>query len=701
MRYSLNCMKSLLFLVFVSGSLVQANNALSDNFQPTEPSQTPGVTPATIVSSETLSAGQLAESSPIGVLETNLVELKRGLFSDAVAALESGQLDNFAALKAKSTDYILYPYLEYYDLRNRLSSPSDEELMAFIDTYDTLPLSYRLRTQWLYRLAEDKRWDQYLKVYKGQGGAKLSCALLEAKLSTDNSDAVLKSVLNSTKSLWLTGKDAPSECDNIFAKFEKSNLLTGKLIWDRIDLAMKSGNTKLATALAKRLSSADRRKVDIWVDVHKNPRKHLTDKKLRKNNLVVRKILVHGIKRVARRDAEDAKTLWTDIKRRRGFGRSELAEIDKYIALRAAYQNHPKAYKWLMEVRNKSVDDDVRYWRAMTALRLQDWKALKNSIQQLPSDEKSEPKWKYWMARATEQLKDTDAAKEMFREIAKETNYYGFLASDRLGIPYTFNAESLVRDDSEIRKIAEIPGIQRAYELFKVGLVDEARSEWNSATRKFKTDLLKQASILSHDWGWHHNAITTIAKTPHRQDYDIRFPTPFRDLIFDNADNHDLDPSLIYGVARRESAFRVNARSSVGALGLMQLMPGTARLESKRLGRKKPSSDDILDASNNIFLGSSYLNRLLQRFGGNQALATAAYNAGPRRVDAWIPQSEAVSSDIWVDTLPFKETREYVRAVLAYSTIFDWKLEKKTTLISTRMYSEISKDALSQLTKAN
>ena len=700
MRYSLNCMKSLLFFVFATGSLVQANNALSGNLSAADASATPQTTTANIVSAGTLNSEQMASSS-IGVLETNLIELKRGLFRDAVTALESGNLDNFAALKAQSTDYILYPYLEYYDIRNRLSSTSDEELMTFINTYDTTPLSYRLRTQWLYRLAEDKRWDQYLKVYKGQGGAKLRCALLDAKLATDNSNATLKTVLNSTKSLWLTGKDAPAECDNVFSKFEKSKLLTGKLIWDRIELAMEKGNTSLAKTLAKRLSSRDRKKVDMWILVHKNPRKYLTSNKLRKNNLVVRKILEHGIKRLARRDAEDAKDLWTKIKRRRGFGRNELADIDKYIALRAAYQRHPKAYKWLKQVRSKSVDDDVRYWRAMTALRLQDWKTLKASIQQLPSDEKSEPKWKYWMARASEKLKDTDFANELFKEIAKETNYYGFLASDRLGIPYTFNAESLVRDDKEIQSIAEMPGIQRAHELYRVGQIDEARREWGQATRNFKTSRLKQATILSHDWGWHHNAITTIAKTPHRQDYDIRFPTPFRELIFDNADNHDLDPSLIYGVTRRESAFRINARSSVGALGLMQLMPGTARLESKRLGRKKPSSNDILVAENNIFLGSSYLNRLLQRFGGNQALATAAYNAGPRRVDSWIPQSEPMSSDIWVDTLPFKETREYVRAVLAYSTILEWKLEKTTTLISSRMYTEISKEALEQLTKAN
>jgi len=696
MRYSLNCMKSLLFFVFVGGSFVQANSAPSENMPVAGATST-----ANIVSSGALHPENLPSPSPIGVLESNLIELKRSLFKDAVAALESGQLENFAALKAQSTDYVLYPYLEYYDLRNRLSSSTDEELMNFINTYDTTPLSYRLRTQWLYRLAEDKNWDQFLTVYKGQGGAKLRCAYLDATLTKDGSAKTLQSVLESTKKIWLTGKNAPAECDNVFEKFEKSKLLTGQVIWDRIELAMEAGNTKLAESLSKRLSSRDRKKVDMWINVHKNPRKYLTSKLLKKNNLVVRKILVHGIKRLARRDAEDAKSLWKNINHRRGFGRQELAEIDKYIALRAAYQRHPDANAWLHAVKNKVVDDDVRYWRAMTALRLQDWKSLKASIKRLPAEERNEPKWKYWMARASEQLKEKDTSDKLFGEIAKETNYYGFLASDRLGIPYTFNSESLERDEKVLESISAIPGIQRAFELYQVGLIDEARGEWNLATNKFSVERLKQATILSHDWGWHHNAITTIAKTPHRQDYEIRFPTPFRELVFNNADNNDMDPSLIYGVTRRESAFRVNARSSVGALGLMQLMPGTARLESKRLGRKKPTQSDILEAENNIFLGSSYLNRLLQRFGGNQALATAAYNAGPRRVDSWIPKSEPVPSDIWVDTLPFKETREYVRAVLAYSTIFDWKLAKETVLISSRMYSEISQEALAASTEAN
>lgn len=694
MRYFYNCMKYIpIFLLTASVYLSTINGARADN------APTAKFT-GNVVASATTGAN-LNASAKIALLESNLTDLKRALFRDAVEALENGDLDTFATLKAQSADYILYPYLDYFDLRNRLSSASDEELIAFIDTYKDTPLSYRIRTQWLYRLAEDQRWEQYLKVYKQQGGTKLRCAYHHARLATDKSKKTYRSVMKATANIWKAGSEQPKECEYLISKFEKSKYLTTPIIWERIENAMEKGNTSLAIEASKKLGRRDRKAVELWVNVHKNPRKYLQSKQLRRSTLVNRKIIVHGTKRLARRNAEEARALWGKLQHKRGFGKEQLGEMQRYIALRSSYQRHPNAYDWLQEVDKQWVDEDVLYWRAMSALRLQDWKALEKSIDELPTKEKEEPKWQYWQARTWEQLGKNEQAAELFKKVATQTNYYGFLASDRIGVSYSFNLEPLPRDENVIQEIAQIPAVKRARELYLVDQQDDARREWAVATRKFDSEKLKQAALLSHDWGWHHNAIMTVAQTPHRGDYNIRFPTPFRELVFSNANAHGMDPSLIFGVARRESAFRPNARSSVGALGLMQLMPGTARLESKLLGRQRPTYSEILDAGNNILLGSSYLNRMLERFGGNQALATAAYNAGPKRVDSWIPTTDPISSDIWVDTLPFKETREYVRAVLAYSTIFDWKLEQKITPISSRLNDVISKDALAALNSVN
>jgi soluble lytic murein transglycosylase len=453
--------------------------------------------------------------------------------------------------------------------------------------------------------------------------------------------------------------------------------------------------------LSKKLVKRDRKQVELWIDVHKNPAKHLDSKKLREGTLINRKIILHGVQRMARTEAEAAREKWAKLQHKRGFSQQQLGEMQRYIALRAAYQQHPNAYAWLKEIGKKWIDDDVLYWRAMTALRMQDWKTLENDIGRLPKIEEEEPIWRYWLARAQEQTGKKDQAKQLFEELATQTNYYGFLSADRIGASYSFNMEPLPRDEKIIQEITRIPAIQRARELFFVDQQDEARSEWSEASRKFNSEWLTQAALLAHEWEWHHNAIMTIAQASHWNDYNVRFPTPFRELVFNNANAHGIAPSLIYGVARRESAFRPNARSNVGALGLMQLMPETARRESKLLGREQPTYNDILKAENNILLGSSYLNRMLERFGGNQALAAAAYNAGPKRVDSWIPATNPVSSDVWIDTLPFKETREYVRAVLAYTTIFEWKLDQKTTSITSRINDVISKDALTALNSVN
>ncbi|MCI0504658.1 MAG: hypothetical protein L0Z73_00965, partial [Gammaproteobacteria bacterium] len=480
------------------------NNAQADNTLPAEPPGAAAVSATTAVS--------LNSSAPIALLESNLTELKRALFRDAVDALENGNLENFETLKTQSKDYILYPYLEYYGLRNRLSSASDDELTAFIENYNDTPLSYKIRTQWLYRLAEDQRWEQYLKIYKAQEGTKLRCAYLHARLATDNSSKTYQAVMNEAKDLWKAGTEQPKECENIFGRFEKSKLLTQQLIWERIDNAMEKGNIPLAGELSKKLVKRDRKQVDLWIDVHKNPANHLDSKKLHERTSINRKIIIHGVQRMARSDAERAKEKWAKLQHKRGFSRQQLGEMQRYIALRSAYQQHPNAYKWLNEIGKNWIDDDVLYWRAMTALRAQDWKALENDIGRLPKIEEEEPKWRYWLARAWEQSGKKEQAKKLFEEIATQTNYYGFLSADRIGISYSFNMEPLPRDEKVIQEITRIPAIQRARELFLVNQMEEARNEWSDATQKFDNNWLKQAALLSHDWEWHHNAIMTVAQ---------------------------------------------------------------------------------------------------------------------------------------------------------------------------------------------
>jgi soluble lytic murein transglycosylase len=615
------------------------------------------------------------------------IDEQRKLFDDAVQALATGQHDTFKQLAQSNSAYILYPYLEFYDLRERLDGASEEEVARFINKYSNLPISWRLRTRWLFDLAESKRWSSYHKFYTGQNNIKLKCYYLHAQLQVDKSNYTLKTVLDQAEQLWLTGHRRPQECKPVFEKLIEHDRITGKMLWQRIELAMKKGDFKLAEELATPFNRRDRDLVKLWQTVYRNPEKGLAMREMKRNHMVIRKIAEQAVRKIARSDQDKAFELWGKAVRRYSFSNDQRNEMRRYIALHAAYDYHPNALNWLKAIPKKYQNDDVRIMRVRLALKGEDWQELIRAINDLEPEEKEKYQWRYWQARALEQLGKKAMALENYTEVSANTNYYGFLAADRIDSPYRFNSEPLQRDDDTIKTLTSMPGVQRTRELYLLGRVSDARSEWNAVTRKLDADQLKVAALMVYEWEWYDNAIITVAKTGHLADLDLRFPTPFKDLVYMNAQTYGLDPSWIYGVTRRESAFNVHARSSAGALGLMQLMPSTARYQSKKLGLTRPSISDILSTEQNLLLGSAYLNYVLTKFSGNQVLATAAYNAGPNRVLRWLPKDGYVPADIWVDTLPYKETREYVRAVMAYATIFDWKLKQQITPLRERMRS--------------
>ena len=618
-------------------------------------------------------------------VEASNIDEQRRLFVEAVTALETGQYESFKTLSQQNTDYILYPYLIYYDLRERLSMASEEEVSNFISKYSDMPISGQLRNRWLFELAENNRWDTYNKYYSGQNNIKLKCNYLYSQLQADYGKNTLNKVLEEAEQLWLTGERRPQECKLVFEKLIQQDRISSKMLWQRIELAMNQGDFKLAAELSTPFNSRDKALVTLWQTVYKNPEKGLALPAMKRNHMVVRKIAHQAIRKIASRDAEKANQLWGKVLRVYGFSKDQRIEMQRYIALQAAYQNLPIAINWLKAIPKSYVNDDLRISRVRVALKNENWPELINSINNLKSIQKDDFQWRYWLARAMEKQGKKSQAQSSYADISANTNYYGFLAADRIDKPYSFNNEPLQRDEFATQALKNIPAVQRTRELYLLGRISDARSEWNAAIRKLDEEQLKIAALLVYEWEWYDNAIITVAKTGHLKDLELRFPTPFKDIIYMNAQTYGLDPSWIYGVTRRESAFNVVARSSVGALGLMQLMPSTARYQSKKLGLDRPSISDILSSEQNLLLGSAYLNRMLNKFAGNQVLATAAYNAGPNRVLRWLPTDRGVAADIWIDTLPYKETRQYVRAVMAYSTIFDWKLKQQVTPLKKRM----------------
>jgi soluble lytic murein transglycosylase len=608
---------------------------------------------------------------------------QRRIYTQAQQALKVGDEQRFQDLRQELTEYPLYPYLVFAQLKRRLPEASQNEVQGFIDRYRDTPLGARLRRAWLRTLMDNGRWRAFLQVYDRERDrdTALSCYALRARIRAGH----LNDVAEQTRDLYLVGRSQPKACDRLFAWWERQGGLTPAVIWRRIGLAMEGGQTGLARSLAKKLDPQAHDQVQLWAEVHRHPQSGLGDAHLGADTELNRRILVHGIRRLAQQDVALARTRWEDLSGRYRFTLEQRNGLARHLALLAAYRGHPQAQRWLDELPESAVDARVRLWRARTALRDGQWGRLIQTIQALDATQRDREMWRYWLARALEHTGQKARAGRIYRGLARQRDYYGFLAADRIDAPYAIASNALVEDRGQARSLMKRPGVLRAHELYHLGELPQARAEWNRVVRTLGRADLKRAAVLADDWGWHANAIRTAALTGHSDDLDLRFPTPFQTEVLQTARRDGLTPALIYGIIRRESVFDTEARSPAGALGLMQLMPATARTLSRRLGLSRPQKTDLLNHALNMRLGAAYLREMLERFDHNPVLAAAAYNAGPARVRDWLGQTGRVEADVWIDTLPYYETRRYVRAVMAFTTVYEWRLGLPVTRLRERM----------------
>jgi len=624
---------------------------------------------------------------PVGDASRGNLSAQREAFLAARQAYEAGNLASYQRLTNELKTYPLYPYLRYVYLRDHVQAVAESELRQFIDRYRDTPPGERLRNIWLFDLAGAKRWPDYLHLYRETGDPALQCYQLQAQLNAAPPGPANEAFLDRVEALWRVGHRQPSACDAAFDYLSHSPRMTDKLVWVRIRLALEEGELQLANQLAYRLSAAEQRWVRRWSAVYERPASQLDNADFSEDLPIVRDIIVFGIRRLARSAAETAYTRWLQLKPRYHFSPAQRAEVSRAIAVAAARQRSPHALQWLADISESDTDATVREWRIRSAVMAGDWAALERWTQTLPTAEQTEAT-RYWRARALEQRSNPGAALALYQELATQRSYYGFLANDRLRQAYTLTSQPTPTDTSAFNNIAARPGLRRAAEFYQLRLIPEARREWLFATRSMSVSELAQAALLARQWGWYERAIITAAKSGQWDDLELRFPTPFRAEVTDNARRQQIDSSWIYGVMRQESAFMVDAKSSVGALGLMQLMPATAAHTAHLLALPARSSMQLLAPANNIELGSAYLRYILDRFRGNQMLATAAYNAGPARVRQWLP-AQRVPADQWVEAIPFTETRKYVQSVLSYSVIFDWRLKQPLKTLQHRMGSGV------------
>ncbi|MDQ3565937.1 MAG: transglycosylase SLT domain-containing protein [Pseudomonadota bacterium] len=601
-------------------------------------------------------------------------------FRRAREALRAGDLQAYRQLASGLEDYALYPYLRYDYLRPRLAQAAPHEVRTFLKAYSETLLAAPLRTAWLRTLALRGDWPIYMEFYTYQEDPVLRCHYATARLRLGPDNAVLEEI----KQLWLSAATRPTECDPAFAALQERSL-DEDLIWRRIRLAMTAGETRLAAYLGDRLSRAERPWATLWITSHNDPAKVLAGEDFKHDHPIGREIIAHGIARLARTDAEQAYAVWRRFAPRFKSGDPLIGQIERSLGLAAADQRLPQAFAWLHSIDAGVVDAQVQRAQLRLAIATGAWSDLARWTKREAVGDMNPLRWRYWRARALESTGHAPAARGLFQELAAERDYYGFAAADRLGVRYRFGHRPTRLAATEDARIRSLPGMARARELWLAGYLREARSEWTYTVNHLPDRAVPAAAAIAHEWGWHDRVISALGKVKAYDDLDLRFPIPYASWVSESAARYNMEPAILYSIMRAESAFFDQARSTAGAVGLMQVLPSTGRQVAKDLGMPLAADVKLYDPKTNIALGSRYLHQMLARFNGHLAMAAAAYNAGPGKVERWRPQGGCQNAEFWVETIPYRETRRYVRNTLFYTALYEWRMGKQVKPISERL----------------
>jgi soluble lytic murein transglycosylase len=614
------------------------------------------------------------------------IEQQRALFKSVYETVERGDWGPVDGLSLSEREllerYVLWPDLRAVWLRANLKEVKPAEINAFLDEYQTLRPARDLRYRKALSLAKNGDLDGYLTIYqqfyRGQGISRLDCLSLQAEIKADR----LKRVNQGAIDLWMIGTSQVEECDPVFDYLYDNKLIGPAEYRKRFELAIEAREFQLARWLAKEIDKQHVDTATFWMQAQSNPDEFLLGHDSTANSEAYRRQLVYAAERLTYRDPELALRLWSKVETQYGFSEEQKLHTRRHIALWTARDNLPDGYRLLANLPEAVQDAEVLRWRARTSLREIEWQRLLVDIATMTPVERATEEWQYWQAIALLQTGQVLAAKNALDELSKERSYYGFLAADKLGKDYALDHERIAADEAALEEIAAKPDVIRARELFLVGLESRGRSEWDAAVRGLGAEEKLQAAILADRWGWHSRAIATAASLGHYDDLAMRYPLPWQQHFESFSTAASIAPTWAYGIARSESLFMRDVRSSAGAVGLMQLMPATGREVAKEISLPYAGIETLTNPESNIRLGTSYLGQMAQRFSGNRVLATAAYNAGPHRVARWLPEKSAEDARVWIENIPFNETRKYVKRVLAAQAIFHWRMTGQVRRLS-------------------
>ncbi|WP_165482680.1 transglycosylase SLT domain-containing protein [Legionella gresilensis] len=568
---------------------------------------------------------------------------------------------------ATSSDAYMARFDTFIKWHQNLPEQPEQDFLNFIDN-DT-PLAKKLREKWLYQLAKQKDWLNYRLNYKQTDDVNLQCFYHLANYYQGINDTVF----SAAKKLWLTGDSQPAACNKLFGLLLKNENFDQNLIKDRIILALDKHNLPLVRYLLKQYKVPRLKDEQQLITIYQNP---LRIQQLPFNDLYSH-FYLFGLKRMVSLNMPQAFKIWAKVQNSNVLSNDQKQAFLAHVALYKAMRNQEDTWEWFTKIQPTHYNDVLLDWQIRFALKHKQWKqvvALINYFQ-----DQQNPCWQYWSARAKEAMGQLTQAKDIYQELAKSRQYYGFLASLRLNKKLSFENENPISDKTILKPYG--PFIDKVKLLYQNHQTLEASRLLNDFVSELpKEEKSALLSWVANELQWHGKSVALSNTQELNNQLSLRFPIPYNSTINSYAKSYQVPQEFIYAIIRQESGFRDDAVSQAGARGLMQVMPATASSVAKQARIDYKDKNQLFSKEKNLNIGVAYIKHLSKRFNDHPALIAAAYNAGPRQVNYWLKNHPANEMDIWIETLPWRETRNYLKNVIAFYAVYQYRMQHKPNI---------------------
>ena len=604
-------------------------------------------------------------------------------------AFRKADKNRLSALLPQTRGHVLEPLAAYWEMRTRLDVAPASEIRSFLTSYAGSYYEDRLRTDWLLQLGKRRDWATFTAEYpryRMRDDREVRCYALATEAMNSKAN-----VAEEAKRLWYALREADEGCTYVAEHLHSGKQINGLDLWRKARLAMDANRPRPAQAAVD--IEAPRLSEQVAL-IHADPERYL-DKRIIAITRNRKELAVLALIRLAASQPDKAAEL-LDKRWSIQLSQEERNWTWGVIGKQAAQKLQDNASSYFAKVQKDSdLNDDLLAWKVRAALRQGQWRQVLTATQAMSPDSQKDPAWVYWRARALSATAQDDAQRQeaqgLLRSIASVKGFYEQLALEDLGQTISAPERPGALTPSEKAAALINPGLQRALYAIAIGLRPEGNHEWNYSTNLHSPggmsdrELLAAADLACQRQVW-DRCINTSDRTKEVIDFDQRFPMPLRDIVVRRAGDIKLDPAYVYGLIRQESRFIMDARSHVGASGLMQVMPATAKWTAKKIGLTHFTPEQITDREINVAIGTGYLKLVLDDFEGSMPMATAAYNAGPSRPRNW-RKGPVLEAAIWAENIPFLETREYVKKVLSNTTNYAAILTRQPQSLKARLGS--------------